>query len=107
MPLDIIDPKTLKPSSSFKEKIPTKNTCKISFGNKTIKKINLTHLIYDPLVKTLCPNSYVHFGTPSLVYTFMNPIGSKLFNFNKFVNNLETKAFLDDNPTVNIQALQL
>ena len=29
----------------------------------------------------------------------MNPIRSKMFNFNKFVNNLGLKAFLDDNST--------
>ena len=30
----------------------------------------------------------------------MNPIGSNIFNFNKFVNNLDVKTFLDDNSTL-------
>ena len=30
----------------------------------------------------------------------MNPIGSIIFNFNKFVNNLDVKTFLDDNSTL-------
>ena len=34
-----------------------------------------------------------------MVYTLTNAIGSKIFNFNEFVNNLDVKAFLDDNFT--------
>ena len=35
-------------------------------------------------------------NTPAVVYTLINPIGSKIFNFNKFVNNLDVKVFFDD-----------
>lgn len=34
-----------------------------------------------------------------MVYTLTNAFGSKIFNFNEFVNNLDVKAFLDDNFT--------
>ena len=30
----------------------------------------------------------------------MNPVRSRMFNFNKFVNNLGVKAVLDDNSTM-------
>ena len=35
-------------------------------------------------------------NTLTVVYTLINPIGSKIFNFNKFVNNLDVKMFFDD-----------
>ena len=35
-------------------------------------------------------------NTPTVVYTLINPIGSKIFNFDKFVNNLDVKVFFDD-----------
>ena len=34
---------------------------------------------------------------PTVVYSLTNPVGSKLFNFNKLVCNLDAKAFLQEN----------
>ena len=44
-------------------------------------------------------NTSAHFDTATMVYTLTNAFGSKIFNFNEFVNNLDVKAFLDDNFT--------
>ena len=39
------------------------------------------------------------FDYPSVVYSHINVIRSKRFNFNKFIRNLDAKAFLQDNST--------
>ena len=38
MPLDIIDPKTLKPPPPVKNESPPKNVCKIWFDSKSFEK---------------------------------------------------------------------
>ena len=40
------------------------------------------------------------FDTSAVVYTLMNPIGSKVFNFSKFTNSFEVMTLLDDNYTL-------
>ena len=62
--------------------------------------MNISRIFDNPLVKAALPNNSPHFDTPAAIYTLMNPIGSKIFNFNKFVNNLDVKPFLDDNSTL-------
>ena len=61
--------------------------------------MNISRIFDNPLVKAALPNNSAHFDTPTAIHTLMNPIGSKIFNFNKFVNNLDLKPFLDDNST--------
>ena len=39
----------------------------------------------------------VKFDDPFVVYLLSKPIRSKIFNFNKFVSNLDVKAFIQDN----------
>ena len=39
----------------------------------------------------------IMFDDPTVVYSLTNLIRSKIFNFNKFVFNLDVKAFLQDN----------
>ena len=97
MGLDIIDSKLLKPSPLVRKKTPHKNIWKISFDNKIINKINFSRIFRDPLVKVPLPNTSIYFEAPTIIHTLMNLIGSKNFNFNKFINNLNIKAFLDDN----------
>ena len=100
MALDIIDSKILKPPLPAKKKTSPQNICKISFENKAIEHINLNRIFHDPVVKQAMPNISSNFDIPTVVYTLTNPIGSKIFNFNKFVNKLDVKAFLDDNSTL-------
>ena len=35
-----------------------------------------------------------------MVYNLITPIGFKVFNFNKFINNVNVKAFLNDSSTL-------
>ena len=49
------------------------------------------------MVKVTLPNASAQFDTPTMVYTLMTPVGSKIFNFNKFVNNRDVMVFYDDN----------
>lgn len=66
----------------------------------TIKKINLSRIFYDLLVKVGLPNTSSHFDTPTMIYTLLTPIGFKTIIFNEFISNVDAKAFLDDNCTL-------
>ena len=61
-----------------------------------IEKINLSCIFPHPLVKPAFFKTS-HFDTATVVYTSINPLGSNIFNFNKYVNDLNMKVFLDDN----------
>ena len=103
--LDIIDFKTIigsiiKPFPPFKKTMPRKSICQISCDNKGIKKINLSCILHDPSVKTALPNLSAHCDTHPVVITLTNLLESKISNVNKFVYNLDVKAFLNDNPTL-------
>ena len=39
----------------------------------------------------------IKFDNLAVFYFLINPIRSRIFNFNKFVNNLDVKAFLRNN----------
>ena len=73
----------------------------ISFVNSLLTVKWLKKLIYLAVEATLpntsdiCSFWYFH-----VIYTLMNPIRSKMFNFSIFFNNLDIKVFLDDNPTL-------
>ena len=94
MSLDIID-SNIYATPPIKKETRPKNICKISFDTKSIEKINLSRTFHDPSVKATLPNLSAHFDIPTVVYTL-----PKIFNFDKFVNNLGVKAFLDDNCTL-------
>ena len=70
--------------------------------NKGVELINVPRIFYDPSVKT-CLLTDVKFDDPTVAYLLANPIRSKIFNFDKFVPNLDVKAFFQDN----VQALIL
>ena len=64
------------------------------------EKTNFSSIFPDPLVKPVFLKTSPHFDTATVVYTLTNPLGSNIFNFNnfnKYVNNLDVKVFLDDN----------
>ena len=52
------------------------------------------------MVKAALSNTSPQFDTPTVVCTLMNLIGFKIFNFNKFANNLDVKAFFNDKSTL-------
>ena len=86
----------LKSPPPAKEKTAPRNISKTSFNNKSIEKINLYHIFNNPLDKAALPNKSNHLDTPTVVYTLTNTTGSKIFIFNKFVNNLDVKALLEN-----------
>ena len=67
-----------------KKKLLPENICNIFIDNKSIEKIYIAFSM----------KSSGHFHTPAVAYTLTNSIGSRFFNFNKFVNNLNVKGVL-------------
>ena len=61
------------------------------------EKVNLSCIFPHPLVKPAFLKTSPHFDTATVVYTLINPLGSNNFNFNRYVNNLDVKVFVDDN----------
>ena len=100
MSLDIIDSKLFKPPCTAKKKAYPKNICKIMFDSKAIELINLPRIFNDSTVKEVIPNLPSKFEIPTVVYTLTETIGSKIFNFNKFVNNLDVNSFINDNTSL-------
>ena len=47
----------------------------------------------------------VDLDTPILFYVISNPTGCKIFNLNKFVTNIDVKAFLDDSLTLPCESI--
>ena len=87
MTLDIIDSRILKSSViKAKRKVP-KNICMIHFLNKFAEFINVSR------------NSAISFKIRKFIvaYQLNNSISFKIFNFNKFIHNLDVKVFFQDN----------
>ena len=61
MSLDIVDSNILKQPPTVQKKKHLKKIYKISFDNKTFKKVNLPRIFHDPLVKTALPNTSTDF----------------------------------------------
>ena len=94
MVLNIHEYKILKPQiPKAKRKAPT-NICKISFLNKDMEFINVLYIFHDPSMRSViaCLPTDIKFDYPTIAYPLTNPI----FNFHKFIHNLEVKAFLQD-----------
>ena len=87
MTLDIIDSRILKSSViKAKRKVP-KNICMIHFLKKFAEFINVSR------------NSAISFKIRKFIvaYQLNNSISFKIFNFNKFIHNLDVKVFFQDN----------
>ena len=68
--------------------------CSIFFENKGVEFINITRILRDPDIVKSLPSSSVKFPISMATYTLTPPISTKIFNFNKFVNNLDLDLFL-------------
>ena len=78
-----------------KKQLPN-NLCTIYFDNKAVEMVNLSRIIRDKsLVQTL-PNIPNKFTSPMITYKLSLPVSSKIFNFKKFVNKLDTNLFIQD-----------
>ena len=71
--------------------------CRIVFDNKGIERINLSRLLHDPEVKGSIPSIASKFETPTVIFNRSQTTGSKIFNFNKFVRNLDIDSVVNDN----------
>ena len=94
--VDIIESKIFTPAiPKAKRKVLTR-ICKISFLNEGVKHINVPHVSHDLSVKACLPTD-TKFDDPTNVYSFTNPVRSKIFNFNKFFCHPDVKDFLQEN----------
>ena len=87
--LDLIDSKLYKPKTVKARKPKPSNICHVFFDNKAIEKINLPRILNDPKLGLSIPLSAKKFEAPTVIYKLSHNIGSKIFNFNKFVSNLQ------------------
>ena len=69
MSLYIVDSKICK---AVQRETQPENICKISLGNNTFEKINLSCIFHDPLVKAALENTYAHFSTRTVVFALCN-----------------------------------
>ena len=82
--------------SEIKKKLKLKNgTNKISFLNKVVELIIAFRIFHDLSVNASL-HTDIKSDDPTFVYSLTNPRRSKTFNFNKFIRNLDVKAFLQD-----------
>ena len=57
--------------------------------------INVLHIFHDSSVKACLPTN-IKFDDPFVVYSITIPIRFKIFNFDKFVFNLDDEVFIQD-----------
>ena len=94
--IDIIESKLYKPIPPKKRRPPPENTCSVFFHNKAVEPINLSHIFHEPDVLKSHPSIADKFPIPSVIYSLTPPIAGKIFNFNKFVAELDIEAFRDN-----------
>ena len=94
--LDIIECKLYKPAHSQNIRKPPDNICHIFFANKGLEFLNLPRILHDPSLSGFLPNTPNSFEISTVVYKLSDPIGSKIFNFNKFVDGIDLNEVLHD-----------
>ena len=94
--VDIIESKLYKPIPPKKRRPPPENTCSVFFHNKAVELINLSRIFHEPDVLKSHPSIADKFPIPSVIYSLTPPIAGKIFNFNKFVAELDIEAFRDN-----------
>ena len=83
----------VEPQVKLKKPRP-KTTIKIKFVNKGIELINLPNILHDKLLLSTFPNHLAGiYEPPTVIYTLTDTIHSSLFNFNKFVKDINLDAF--------------
>ena len=92
--LDLIDSKLYKPKPTKSKKSPPTNICRIFYSSKAIERINLPNILHDPSIQKTIPSIAKKFETLTVIFKLSQTIGSKIFNFNKFVRNLNVEEFL-------------
>ena len=98
--IDLIECKIYKHPVPKPKKKPPENICHVLFDNKGLDFVNLQHIFKEREVGEALPNMSDKFVTPTVVYTLTQPVRSKLFNFNKFVAELDIDSFVSDNTSL-------
>jgi len=99
---DIITSKLYKePKVKEKRKIDPNNTVKLTFLNKGFEFINLSKLLHTPTLSEEFPSliTNVEYTAPSVSYSLTPTIRSHIFNYKKFVEELDLQKFVD-NPNI-------
>ena len=94
--IDIIESRLFKETQSKKKKGPPSNPCRILFDNKAVEIINPARIFKSLKVVEAVPSVAKTFQIPTIIYSLKEPVGSKIFNFNKFSSSLDVKSFLKD-----------
>ena len=94
--LDIIDCRVYTPPPPKKKRPPLKNVLHVDFCNKGVELVNLSSILHEKSVLETIPSIINTFSPPTIVYSLEPAIGSKIFNFNQFVSNLDVEAFISD-----------
>ena len=76
------------------------NACKIYFHNKALDFINPPHILNDSELDGTIPMDARDFPVLTVFYNLPPPFRFKIFNFNKFIGDLDLNQFLMDNDTV-------
>ena len=66
---------------------------KIPFTNKGMDFIDLPRIFQDKSVTSSIPNRFQNSEPPIICYKYNKPIRHTIFNFNKFVSDLDTHAY--------------
>ena len=98
--LDFIESKLFKPIPDKPKRKKPENVCQIYFHNKALDLINLPDILSKTELKGTIPLDARDFPMPTVVYNLPPSIRSKIFNFNKFVEELDINNFLLDNKTI-------
>ena len=97
--LDFIETKIYRSPIPSTIKSHPKNICKIKYVNKGVEFINLPRMLNDSKLQNYLPSIPLKFETPMITYKLEPSIACKIFNFNKFVAELDLKAFIE-NPEI-------
>ena len=98
--LDFIEAKIYKPDPPKQKRERPTHICIVEFVNKAVEFINLPRIFHDKKLHESFPKVVGKFDPPTVVYKLVDPIRSKLFNFNKFVANLNISEFIQDETIV-------
>ena len=71
---------------------------KLEFLNKGLEMINLSKIIHDPKLSKEFPHTIAKrsYTAPTVIYKLSPTIRSNLFNYKKFVNELDLNKFVKD-----------
>ena len=99
--LDYIESKlNFQPLTPKVKRSPPSFRCKVDYINKGIELINLPRILHDDKLRDTFPLQKDKYEVPTVIYKLVDPIRNTIFNFNKFVKNLDVYAFMKNETTI-------